>query len=196
MRRAWFAIILAVIACPARAGTPIGWFFDGRDRSAFTVDLDAEVKHGGSASGRLSSAQREARYGVLLQTIHAERFRGQRVRFSAWVRARDVSDWAGLFMRVEGAGGSTLAVDNMQARPIRGSKEWLRYEVVLDVGPEARRLHFGIGLSGGGAVWIDDAKVEPVGEDVASTALELAPVGPRNLDFEESSTDMRSRRNR
>jgi hypothetical protein len=91
-------------------------------------------------------------------------------------------------MRVDGPDGKMLAFDNMQSRPIKGTAGWKRYEVVLDVAPEAVAVAFGILLDGTGKTWIDDIGFEEVTNDVALTG---APTGsqynplPENLDFEK-----------
>jgi hypothetical protein len=52
--------------------------------------------------------------------------------------------WAGLWMRVDGQEPKMLAFDNMQGRPIQGTTAWKRYEVILDVDPQATAIAFGI----------------------------------------------------
>ena len=53
--------------------------------------------------------------------------RGKRIRLSGHARSKDVSDWAGLWMRVDGPKGEPLAFDNMQQRPIKGTGEFADY---------------------------------------------------------------------
>ena len=57
----------------------------------------------------------------------------------------------------------------MQQRAIKGTTDWTRYEIVLDVPDEAQRLAFGILLAGGGQVWMDDLKFEVVPTTVKTT---------------------------
>ena len=68
-------------------------------------------------------------------------------------------------MRVDGNGG-TLAFDNMQSRPIRGTTDWTLVSVVLDVPSDATGIAIGLLLSSPGEAWIDDASLEVVGTDV------------------------------
>lgn len=39
----------------------------------------------------------------------------------------------GLWFRVDGTTGKSLSFDNMQDRAVKGTTEWARYEIVLDV---------------------------------------------------------------
>ena len=76
----------------------------------------------------------------------------------------------------------------MQDRPIKGTSDWKRYEIVLDVPEQAQEIAFGLLLTGGGQVWMDDLKFEVVGKDVATTgpsSTKGALAGPTNLNFEE-----------
>jgi hypothetical protein len=64
-------------------------------------------------------------FGTLMQTFKADSFRTKRIRFSGYVRSKEVMDWAGLWLRVDGSnGGEMLAFDNMQDRPIKGTTDW------------------------------------------------------------------------
>ncbi len=129
--------------------------------------------------------------------FQADAHRGQRLRLRAWVKARALSDWAGLWMRVDGAAKSTLAFDNMLRRPITGTLDWREFAVVLDVPAASVLIAFGIQLTGKGELWVDDFAFDVVGEDVASTNMNLepeeggaqihdwTPKQPTNLAFEE-----------
>jgi hypothetical protein len=90
-------------------------------------------------------------------------------------------------MRVDGPKRAvTLALDNMQNRPIRGTTDWTRYEVVLDVPAEGVAIAYGTLLEGAGSVWVDDVSLEVVDASVATTSKESSPSAPKpqNLDFE------------
>lgn len=89
-------------------------------------------------------------------------------------------------MRVDGpAPGRSLAFDNMQARPVKGTTDWLRYDVVLDVAAEATAIAFGVLLRGRGEGWVADVRFEEVGPEVPTTGQSDQPDQPQNLDFAE-----------
>jgi hypothetical protein len=130
-------------------------------------------------------------FGTLMQMIDAAAYRGQRVRLSAAIRTGgidEVDNWCGLWMRVDGpVRGVHLAFDNMQGRPIKGTTDWQRHQVVLDVAAEARAVGLGVLLEGSGEVRIADVRFEPVGTDVPTTEAppRVFPPHPQNLDFSE-----------
>jgi hypothetical protein len=76
----------------------------------------------------------------------------------------------------------------MQDRPIKGTTDWQRYDVVLDVPADSTGISFGILLDGTGKVWLSATKFDIVGADVPSTGAgdRKIPDNPVNLDFKES----------
>ncbi|MEP6496276.1 MAG: PDZ domain-containing protein [bacterium] len=191
-----------VIALP-RAAMPASWG-GGSESNAFLVGVDRSVQHGGRASGHIAaSSPSSVGSGVLGQSVRADNFRGKRVRFSAYVKTRDVgTNGARLWMRVDGDGGF-LAFDNMPNRAIRGTTEWTLVSIVLDVPDSAEGIAFGFLLASSGEAWIDDGAFEVVGPDVAVTSsmpatsnpaqvaqqramYAPARLAPSNLDFEQT----------
>jgi erythromycin esterase len=180
----------------ARDQFALGWTGPKKGSGVFESGLDTEVKHGGNASAYIKATTDRPRGGTtLVQAFAADSFRGKRVRMSAYVRTRDVGSIA-LWMRVDTAESSNVAFDNMAARPIKGTNDWTKHEIVLDVPADAADITFGVIASGGGQAWFDDFQFEAVDSEVATTAMP-APImkrkskvgsnlskGPRNLDFE------------
>ena len=137
----------------------------------YEVGLDYEVNHNGKASGYISSTVSNPQgFGTLVQTAPPERYLGKRVRLSGYVKTDQIDGWAGLWMRIDDPQGAPLSFDNMFNRQIRGTTDWQKYSVVLDVPANSINLVFGVMLVGSGRVWIDDVQLEIVGDDVATTA--------------------------
>ena len=124
---------------------------------------------------------------LLMQSVRAERYIGKKVRLSGLVKSQEVVSWAGLWMRVD-KGKDMVVFDNMQDRPIKGTTDWQRYDMVLDVPPDSTGISFGILLDGAGKVWLSGTKFDVVGADVPSTGAgdRKIPDNPVNLDFTES----------
>jgi hypothetical protein len=166
----------ALMLLPAGAGaaSPNCWQLAGDDPSCYHLDRDSVVTYGGKPSGRLMSVGECQSFGTMVQCIDPADYAGKRIRFSAYVKARDVRDWAGLWMRVDGEGGcgTTLAFDNMSARPIKGSRDWARYEIVLNVGKEAKNICLGLLLQGKGNVWLSGVSFEAVSTAVPVTVAD------------------------
>ncbi len=186
-----------ITACVALGGngafgaeTPKGWFVAGSHPRDYEMRVDRDAFHTGKASAHLKSiAAKTSGFGTLMQTFKADAFRGKRVRMSGYARSKDVSDWAGLWMRVDGTRGEALAFDNMQQRPIKATSDWTKYDIVLDVPAQAEQVACGLLLTGKGEAWMDDLKFEVVTKDIPTTARNTGkelPEAPANLDFEEN----------
>ena len=189
------ACLLTVPALAAFADLPAGWFKAGSHPAEYDMGLDETVhRDGGKASATVKfTAQNPNGFGTLMQMSQPGEYRGKRVRLSGYAKSDKVTQWAGLWFRVDGPakGGvpTSLAFDNMQDRPIKGTTDWTRYEIVLDVPESAERIAFGILLAGGGQVWMDDLKFEVVPSTVKTTGAPVPPAtpppAPSNLNFEK-----------
>jgi RNA polymerase sigma factor (sigma-70 family) len=102
-----------------------------------------------------------------------DKFRGKRIRFSGWIKTRDVRECAGLEMYVYGAGGELLVVDEMICnRPIHGTTDWREYEIVQDIPENAIAIVLSAELFCSGEIWTDGFQAGIVGGDVPVTDSE------------------------
>jgi hypothetical protein len=184
--------LLASIRLPAQIqstkspAVPEGWFLAGSNPGNYETGLDPQARYQGLPSAYLKAKQSAMEgFGTLMQEFSAGHYAGKRVRLSASVKADEVGDWAGMWMRVD-KGSTTVSFDNMMERPIKGTTTWQNYEVVLDVPQDATGIAFGILLNKSGSVWLNSVKFESVGLDVPTTAKAPSrlPEGPANLKFE------------
>ena len=104
-----------------------------------------------------------------MQMFDADDYRGKRVRLSGYVKSELVEPWAGLWMRVDGPNGKMLSFDNMENRPIVGTTDWQKCEIVLDVPEDSAQIAIGIVLSGKGQVWLSNVQFEAVDSNVPTT---------------------------
>jgi hypothetical protein len=184
------ALILAtLLALSAAAGPKAaeGWIMAGSQPKSYELGVSPDGGENHGPAGFLKSKSDSINgFGTMMQQFSAEDYRGKRVRFSAAVRSENVTDWSGLWMRVDDKNGRPIAFDNMQKRPIKGTTSWVRHDVVLDVGADANLIALGILISNAGAAWIDQVRFEVVPDSVAVTgsaaSSSLRP-GPVNLDF-------------
>ena len=147
-----------------------GWLRAGSHPQEYEMALDRKTTHSGKASAYLKSRVPEpAGFGTLMQLFKADPYRGQRVRLSGFVQSKDVRSWAGLWVRVDGPDNQVLSFDNMQDRAIKGTADWTRYEVVVDVPAAGQAVAMGLLLAGAGQVWMDDLKFEVVGTEIPAT---------------------------
>lgn len=176
--------VLMIFPLVLQAAVPEGWFLAGSKPTSYDSGTDGQTQYNGHPSAYLKSKVTVTDgFGTLMQDFSAEKYLGKRVRLTAFVKSENVADWAGLWMRVD-KGSRSVAFDNMQDRPIKGTTEWKPYEVVLDVPQDATGIFFGVLLSKTGTVWLNNVKFEVVGSDAAVTGKPQREE-PANLDFEK-----------
>jgi hypothetical protein len=183
-----FALVsLSVLGCtttPAEAdvppddiGVPPGWIGSIGPLSYYEIGLDHAEHHGGHSAAYMAGPKLYTPdQAILDQAIRADDYRGKRVRLSAWVKGSGlVGPLAGLWMRVDGP-GVVPAFDNMSNRSESGTTKWHQVAIVLDVPTDAIGMVVGALHQGGGILFIDDVKLEPVDYNVQSTNMNAAPV--------------------
>jgi hypothetical protein len=170
---------------------PVGWVVAGSAPQNYEFSRDSSATRNSrySASIAAKPGVSSTGFGTLMQMISAENYRGGRWRLSAWLKTSNATR-AQLWMRVDGSDHKAVAFDNMDARPITGTTEWTRHEIVLDVPPDSADIAFGFLLTQAGKVWGEDFALEQVDATVPVTsparATVLLPKEPVNLDFEDS----------
>ena len=201
-RAAAFLLALAAIPAQARDSTaPAGWSIAaegsgipvGQKPADYAVEVDREVTHGGKAVLSIRSVgEKPEAFRSATQFLKADAYRGKRIRLAGSLKSREVDEFSGIWLRVDGPGG-VLGFDNMDHRQVKGTTDWARSEVVLDVPEVAARVAFGVLLMGKGQVWADDLSLEVVDpKQVRSTQQNLFSTAFAdqfaNLDFEATGS--------
>ncbi len=164
-----------------------GWYIDGDAPASYEFGVDQSVAYTGQASGFIrSKADVPKGIGALMQGTPADSYHGKRIRLSAYIKTEEVERQTGLWLRINRSQIQTLSFADMNNRPIQGTTDWQKYDLVLDVPNEATSISFAFFLMGRGQVWVDDVQLEIVGQEVATTETTEDPplVQPTNLDFE------------
>ena len=166
---------------------PKGWFIAGSEPKSYDMGIAKGEGRDGKNCATIKSINKKIDgFGTLMQIIDPELYLGKRIRMSAFVKSVKVTDWAGLWLRVDELGtDNPLSFDNMGDRPIKGNTEWKKYEIVLDVPEKAYKLAFGALLGGTGQIWFDEIKFEIVDKTVPTTGGSITPKEPTNLNFDK-----------
>ena len=188
LSRTFVAMILApivAVAGPIEETIPEPWFKNGASpaKDQCLAGIDTEVEDSGSPNLSLKCAEAVEGFVGIMQSFAADNYLGKRLRFSALVKSEEIEGgWGGLWMRVDGRDRKITAFDNMQNRSIKGTTDWTRHLVVLDVSEEATDVSFGTLMSGKGQLWIADLKLEPVDHETPTTDRKK-PLEPGNLEL-------------
>jgi erythromycin esterase len=89
---------------------------------------------------------------------------GKQVKLRGYIRSEAITEgYAGLFLLIYLSNGGVDWVD-MSAHGVTGTTPWTRYEVMLDIPTDARRVFLGGELFGSGTAWFDNLEVEVDGQ--------------------------------
>jgi hypothetical protein len=167
---------------------PSGWFAAGSKPKSYEMGIDNGSGQDGSNAATIKSIDKKINgFGTLMQNSLPDKYLGKRVRMTGEMKSKDVTDWAGFWFRVDQAGLKTsLSFDNMhdgnKDRSIKGTTDWKKYEIVLDVPAKATNLAYGALLSGTGQIWFTKINFEIVDNTVKTTDIRNSE--PTNLNFD------------
>lgn len=167
-----------------------GWNTSNLALKSYVIFKDDKTYHNGRHSMCIES--KNVKYLDVFsnsyQCIDATQYRGKRIKYTSWMKAENIKGWAGLWLRIDGD-TMTYGFDNMKDglkdRSLSGTKDWMKYEIVLDVNEAAESINLGALLTGKGKVWIDDSNLEVVDNTIPITGIELNESLYKNTHEEE-----------
>ncbi|MDI1353307.1 MAG: hypothetical protein PSX36_00220 [bacterium] len=173
---------------------PKSWFKAGSDPNKYEMGVEVGAGHDGKNAATIKSMSADIKgFGTLMQNCLPSKFAGKRIRMSAFIKSFELTGWCGLWLRVDGFDSKKpISFDNMNDRAIRGTTDWKKYEIVLDVPANASNIAYGVLLTKAGQVWFDtitfevvDNSVSPTGKSGKQFEKNCASSEPQNLNFEE-----------
>ncbi len=152
-----------------------------------TVSADDSVSHTGHWSVRLQrDGQSAGTSSTITRTLPVD-FQGAVVELRGYLRLKDVSGNAGLWVREEGD-GELFEAEDMRGQQVTGTRDWAQYNIMLRINPNAEKLLFGVLVSGTGTVWADDLELLVDGKPIAEAAAAPAkPDLPADHEFDAGS---------
>lgn len=168
---------------------PEGWVKGGGQNSKYKMGIEEGSGKNGNKAATIKSYDKDVEdFGNLMQSFSAVKYLNKRVRMSGFIKTKDVEKWASFWVRVDQEhSAKSLAFDNMMVgrdRSVKGTTEWTKYEIVLDVPSNADKIVIGFMMGGFGQMWVDDLKFEIVDKSVPLTGKDIK-FEPVNLDFEK-----------
>lgn len=164
--------LLFILVCSFEV--PKGWIVAGSHPKSYDMGTATGEGRDGKNCATIRSIDTKIRgFGTLMQNADPQQYWGKRIKLTGWVKTKDVKKGAALWFRIDDRDGDgkvkILGFDNMWDRLIKGTTEWTKYEIILDVPKEADNLAYGALLSGTGQVWFDDITFTEVDSTIKST---------------------------
>jgi hypothetical protein len=152
-------------------------FKGGNKPDSYYMGIDKDITRNGQSVNTIKSIDEKIDgFGTMMQTCQIDKYLGKRVRMTGYIKTKDVNDWAGFWFRAD-KGISSLSFDNMHDskidRSIKGTNDWSKYEIVLDIPANSSDLYYGVLLTGTGQLWYDEINFEIVSNDIPTTGLVL-----------------------
>jgi hypothetical protein len=157
---------------------PLDWREISYVPEKYDVNLDpaaAYEAHYGASIVRVTPTRNTDEFGGLIQAARAEPWRGRRILLRGWIKTENAG-YGAMWLRID-SNRRSLALDNMNRRPIEGTTGWTEYQIVLDVPATAKYLVYGAFLAGTGRLDVDN-----ISFSIAPPGTETTPhFGPLQL---------------
>ncbi len=186
---------------------PNGWHLSGSRPDMCKTGVDNQISQHGQKSATIESIRENPTgFSTLMQRCNVKEFKGKRIKMTGYIKSQGLSDTASMWIRVDDIDKKmVLDFDNMMDRPVVGTKDWTKCEIIFDV-PDRSVVFYGFIFKGVGKIWMDNVSFEVVESSTAKTTqtlnepfpdqyleqLKQYPLGkelpeiiPVNLDFEE-----------
>jgi hypothetical protein len=173
---------------------PKGWFVAGDEPENYKMGIDKGSGPNGTNAATIKSIKNRIKgFGTLMQSCEADKYIDKRIRMSGWMKTQDVKKWAGFWIRVDQkyhqySGSFDNMHDGKTDRSLKGTNDWKKYDLVVDVPFNATNLSYGALLSGTGQIWFDDLSIVIVDKSVPTTGKDdnesVLNKEPVNLGFE------------
>ncbi|MEP0263450.1 S41 family peptidase [Dokdonia sp.] len=162
--------------------TPSQWNNFGN--GDYKVSIDSTVVQQGNYSASIESSEEGKEFWAWGLTIPVT-FGGKKIKLTGYVKTENVSGGhGGLWMRID----PRVGFDNMQNRGIKGTTEWEKYEIELDLKPnEAKSIVVGGILVGKGKIWIDNLKVTIDGKPLDKAPKKELSGAQKDVEFDTGS---------
>lgn len=185
------AVLSVVLLALYSFDVPKGWYKAGSSPEFYEIGIEKGAGIDGTNAATIKAVMNRVRgFGTLVQNFKPGNYAGKRIRMSGYIKTDNVNGWGGFWLRIDQPKSAMpLAFDNMSNRKVKGSTDWVKCEIVVDVPKKADNIAYGALLSGGGQLWFDNLTFEVVDESVATTIPykkgNQPQTEPTNLAFED-----------
>lgn len=139
-------------------------------QGSYTSQLDSTTVQSGNYSLVIEGNDEADNVNVLVSSF-SENYKGKTIVFSGYIKTENVTKgYAGLWMRID----PQVAFDNMMYNGVKGTTDWQKYEIELQMNPEKTdNIVFGALLVGPGKMWIDNLQITVDGKSIEDGNIEI-----------------------
>jgi hypothetical protein len=149
---------------------PSGWEVWGPDSAKFKIFVDENCSFNGQPAVSICSSENQKNSDIwLFQYLDVSGYKGKRIRWTGYIKTRELNRHAVLWLDVLGSNNARLAMDNMADRQLQDTTDWTKCVLVLDVPQEALFIRLACSLTGEGTAWFSGFEFEVVDKTVSKT---------------------------
>ena len=139
-------------------GKPTGWKYYLQPN--YSISLDSKIVKSEKYAIAIEFKGGSASFQEVMCSL-PNNYDGRKISLSGYIRTENITEgFAGLWMRIYGIDGKIIASDNMSESNIKGTNNWKKYEITLDMNPaKTEQIVFGGLLNGKGKMWLDGLKI-------------------------------------
>jgi len=153
-------------------------------KGEYSVGIDSSAFISGKQSATIVYVNGSNGFKALAYYIPAI-YAGKKIKLTGYIKTENVTNgYAGLWMRID----PSVSFDNMNTRGIKGTTDWEKYEIELNLkSSKAKRIVVGGLLTGEGKMWIDNLEVTIDGKPLAKTTLKELTAVEKDKEFVDAS---------
>ncbi len=171
-----------------KTGLPVGWGLGNVSDSTIPDDvsvsaykLDANTKQAGKYS-LLMDMENETKDWTCSNYVIRKVFSGKSIKLTGYLRTENVTEWAGLWMRIDGE-KKPIEFDNMEEKHIKGTNDWKEYTIILPYDQKkAKSIVVGGLIVGKGKIWLDNFHLSIDSVDISGPDIVMDTVQHITLD--------------
>lgn len=153
-------------------------------KGEYILKIDTTISQKGKNSGLIEFKEGTPNFKVWAYDIPAI-YKGKKIKLTGYIKTENVTDgYAGLWMRID----PSVAFDNMNKRGVKGTTDWTKYKIELDLNSsKAQKIVVGGLLVGKGKMWIDNIEVTVDGKQLDKVPLKELSEAKKDTEFKEGS---------
>jgi len=150
----------------------------------YNLEIDTTISQSGKNSAVIEFEEGTPNFKAWAYNIPAI-YQGEKIKLTGYIKTENVTDgYAGLWMRID----PSVGFDNMNKRGVKGTTDWNKYEIELDLNPsKAKQIVVGGLLVGKGKMWIDNLDVTIDGKKLDKASLKELSKAEKDTEFNDSS---------
>jgi C-terminal processing protease CtpA/Prc len=162
-----------------RNGIPTGWM--NLPSANYVTALDSVTTQSGKYSVSIEYVKGNLEFNSWT-FILPDNYEGKRITLTGYIKTENVTDgYAGLWMRID----PSVAFDNMKENGVKGTTDWKKYEISLDMDPDkTKKIVMGGLLVGKGKAWFDHFTVSIDGKAIQNLKPYVKKLLPADNDKE------------